>query len=80
MAFATPEDRVALLQGDFPSSFTVQIVTRTGHEVELAADGVKHALYISADWMERGAHSTEIFRILPDGTLNLIISCMERTK
>lgn len=71
MAFASSLDRLALAnQGDFPSLLAVQIVTRDGREIELAADDVDHALSMSGDWLKRGARSVEVFRVnREDGSL-----------
>lgn len=53
MAFATPSERLPLLEQSFPSLMSVQVVTSTGNEIELAADDIEHALYIQASWMGR---------------------------
>lgn len=68
MAFASNTERRALANaGEFPSLLTVQIVTRTGAEVEIAADDIDHALAISGEWLRnRGAKRTEVFRVDPE--------------
>lgn len=73
MAFATPADRLALRNTDFPLELVVQIIARNGHAVELPADDVDHALAISRDWLDRGATYAEVFRVQDDGTLRSTI-------
>jgi hypothetical protein len=66
MAFATDAQRLLLIKGcPQPLEFTVQIVTRTGAEIELSADDIDHALAISGDWLKRGALVVEVFRVDP---------------
>lgn len=64
MAFATDAQRLLLIKGcPQPLAFTVQIVTRTGAEIELSADDIDHALAMSGDWLKRGARMVEVFRV-----------------
>ena len=69
--FASVEDRLTLRSGATACDFTVQIVTKDGNEIEIAADDSDHALTICTHWMEVfKAERCEIFRILYDGSIN----------
>lgn len=70
MAFASSSDRRSLREIQ-ACDFSVQLITRRGVEIELAADNIDHALDLQHAWITRhDAKVAEIFRILPDGTLN----------
>lgn len=69
MAYATDQERIALMNATFPLELVVRI-RKNGRESEICADDVKHALTLSANWINRHqADYVEIFRVNPDGSL-----------
>lgn len=70
MAFASSAERAALRSTDFPLEFVLR-VRKNGRESEIACDDLDHALELSGQWAKvHGAEYVEIFRVLPDGSLN----------
>lgn len=71
MPFATDQERLELREADstFGLDFVVRFSTSRG-DSELTAESIDHALEIQHEWIKRGAHYVEIFRVLHDGSLN----------
>ena len=71
MAFATDQERRELnAASSLGLEFVVQ-VRKNGRESEFTADDIDHALDIQGAWINNhNADYVEIFRVLPDGSLN----------
>lgn len=70
--FASASDRLALRASNSsfdPCPFVVRF-EKNGRQSEISADDIDHALTLNASWIEKGASYVEIFRVLPDGSLN----------
>ena len=80
MAFASNSDRLELINSN--SAFGLEFVVRVeknGRQSELTADDIDHALDLQGTWVKNHqADYVEIFRVLPDGTLNPTIGAYRR--
>lgn len=81
MAYASNMERFRMISSaifDNPCPFVVRF-EKEGHESELIADDIDHALNIQKFWIDRGANYVEIFRVFEyDGSLNPTIGAYRK--